>query len=213
MSVVRPFASVVLHTRVKDYEIRYVNIQCAENFARYIEQHIEQQNTPNTATLDDTIKNAPAKYQPYRIDHHKEPLESQEEKQAESMDDTAILSTVDETGKPHASVIHFEVDKDENFYFLSKSETKKIKNISNNPAVALTIHHSHSLKVLYIKGTAEVVADKELSRAVYQRVAKVNTYREGDKLAPVTKISAGEYIVIKIIPESSQYFDYRTDSW
>lgn len=32
------FATVVLHTAVKNYEIRFVNIHCADTFANYIEE-------------------------------------------------------------------------------------------------------------------------------------------------------------------------------
>ena len=33
------FASIVLHTPVKNYNFRFVNLRCGENFARHIEKH------------------------------------------------------------------------------------------------------------------------------------------------------------------------------
>ncbi len=33
------FATIVLHTPVRNYEFRFVNMHCAENFARHIEKH------------------------------------------------------------------------------------------------------------------------------------------------------------------------------
>src|SRR5581483_6058675 len=33
------FATVVLHTPVRNYDFRYVNLRCAEKFARHIEKH------------------------------------------------------------------------------------------------------------------------------------------------------------------------------
>jgi hypothetical protein len=33
------FASVILHTPVKNYNFKFVNMRCAENFARHIEAH------------------------------------------------------------------------------------------------------------------------------------------------------------------------------
>jgi hypothetical protein len=33
------FASVILHTPVRNYDFRYVNLRCAEKFARHMEKH------------------------------------------------------------------------------------------------------------------------------------------------------------------------------
>ena len=210
-STVGPFAGVVLHTRVKDYSIRYVNIKCAKIFTRKIEKYIECQD-------DDTEKPAPklktgADYQPYRMSKHPEIKHSEKHQEGEKLDDTAVLSTVNENGHPHATIVHFEVDKEDNFYILTKKDTQKTRNIEKQNHVSLTIHHSHSLKALYVYGTADIVHDEATFRAVYERIAKTNYYTEGHKLAPITKIAAGEYVVFRITPTDSKLDDYSSATW
>jgi general stress protein 26 len=51
----------------------------------------------------------------------------------------AILSTVSEKGKPYAAVIYFVVDHNLNFYFITKSDTKKSHYLEKNNNAELTI--------------------------------------------------------------------------
>jgi general stress protein 26 len=212
-----PFAGVVLHTRVKDYTLRFVNIKCAKIFDKYIEGYIESKDISKTTVIPEiepiAEKEKDTNYQPYLIDH-KPTIDSLKElNKFERMDDTAVLSTIDKDGNPHASVVHFEVDKDENFYILTKEKTQKAINISRNRNVALTIHNSGSLKVMYIKGFAEKITDKETIEAVKNQIASFREYQEGTKLAPITKISAGDYTVFKITPTSTNLQDFGRSSW
>src|SRR5664279_2069929 len=36
------FATVVLHTAIANYELRFVNLKCADKFAQYIEERIQE---------------------------------------------------------------------------------------------------------------------------------------------------------------------------
>lgn len=216
MSIVGSFASIVLHTRVKEYSLRFVNIKCARIFTKYIERYIEQLDDVHKPSADKQVDNkikTQAPYQPYRMEQKNEPVLGEEEIASEGMDDSAVLSTVDAQGNPHASVVHFEIDKDENFYILTKKDTQKAKNIMRHHEVALTIHHSHSLKVLYINGHADVVKDPEIFSVAYKQIAKINNYKEGKKLAPITKVNAGDYVVFKITPSASKFDDYSLENW
>lgn len=208
MSIVGPFAGVVLHTRVKDYELRFVNIKCARKFTKYIERYIEKR-------INGEPKNTvpkPAPYQPYRIPTKETKIKS-EALEMDILDDTAVLSTVSSKGNVHASVIHFVMDKDENIYFLTKTNTTKTKNISTNSHVALTIHNSNSLKALYIKGLAEVVIDHTIKQSIFEEIAKHRQYTEGIKLPPITKIKAGDYVFFKVSPTSSKLDDFSGQDW
>jgi len=202
ISIVGPFSSIVLHTRVRDFALRYVNIACARNFAKYIEKHIEISSSP----LKRTKKKQP-QYQPYKIDSETN------KKSSHVLDDTAVLSTIDEHNHPHASVIHFVYGQDDTYYFLTKTDTQKARNIASNPQVALTMHPSGSLHVLYIKGTALHVDDKDVHDAIYSTIATAKEYTEGTKFAPIIKIDGGQYIVFKIEPENTKLLDYSTSSW
>ncbi len=210
-----PFAGVVLHTRVRDYTLRFVNIKCAKIFDEYIEVYIENKdiNKETVVAGKAAISQKETSYQPYLIDHTAALDSIKELNKIERMDDTAVLSTVDANGNPHASVVHFEVDKEENFYILTKRKTQKAINAKKHSSVALTIHNSGSLRVLYVKGFAEEVMDKEIIKAVRNQIASFKDYKEGRKLAPITRINAGEYIVLKIVPISTNLQDFGQSSW
>jgi len=52
------FATLILHTPVKNYDIRFANLRCAANFAR----HIEHEKLKRVKTKEDTPAAGPRKY-------------------------------------------------------------------------------------------------------------------------------------------------------
>lgn len=210
-TIAGPFAGLVLHTRVKDYAIKYVNLKCTKKFVEYIQSFIERQKT-QTDLLKENEKEKTS-YQKYRIKHDKSTNRPHSNEDTTILDNTAVLSTVDSAGKPYSSVIHYIIDKSENFYFVTKSDTTKAQNIEHSPDVALTIHPSDSLKVLYILGQAELIRDKDLSKQVFEHIVEPKQYSEGVKLPPITKLKSGAYVAYKITPTDRKYLDYSTTSW
>lgn len=208
ITVIGLHAGVVLHTRVKDYALRFVNINCAEKFTHYIESHIEsgiKRASKSTDTPEDEKK-----YQPYKI-----PAKEPEIVEANIVLDTntAVLSTLGKNNEVHASVVHYFTDKDENFYILTKTETTKSLNINRNNYVALTIHNSGSLRSLLVKGPAVVEKDQDIASSIFDQITSPKEYAEGKKLPPITKLEKGSYVVYKIIPSSSVLQDFSSSDW
>jgi len=211
VSVVAMFAAVVLHTRVKDYSLRFVNINCAEKFAQFIESHIESGiKHLNGDTSNNTKTEKKPKYQPYKM-----PIKKKNLITANTIlgTNTAVLSTIGRNNEVHASVVHYVTDKDENYYFLTKNETTKAKNISHNNYIALTINSTGSLRTLLVKGPAEIEKNNEVSSVVYDQITSPKDYIEGKKLPPITKLDKGDYVVYKIVPLSSVLQDFSESSW
>lgn len=211
MSVVAPFASIVLHTRVREYEIRFVNMNCARIFTEYIETFIERVGS-EMGLSEKLNKKTEDHIQSFKI--------PQTQKEAATNDpstdvhvDIAVLSTINSENAPHASVVHFVTDKDDNYYVLTKKETNKIKNIQHDNRVALAIHDEHSLKVTIVHGVAELNKNKAIFQEVYEHIMQIRHYKEGAKLPPIAKINAGEYVVLKIIPKDTILSDYSLNSW
>lgn len=214
ISLAGPFAGVMLHTRVRDFTVRYVNIKCAKRFVDYIGSYVERQELKQ-AGVDFEEKKDKRGFPTYKIKHdsqHK-PKEHHSNETTTILDNTAVLSTVGNDNMPHASVVHYIIDKDDNFYFLTKSDTTKAKNIQKNNNVALTIHPSQSLQVLYVKGTAEYVQDGLTKQQVFDHIVEPKNYKEGIKLPPITQIETGAYVAYKIVPTSRQMHDYSQTSW
>jgi general stress protein 26 len=208
-SLVGPFAGVVLHTRVKDYSIRFVNVKCANIFRKYIEQYVESGGKVPEQDISKTA--APAEQKIITKTTRKLNLDKNIE--SENTPDTAVLSTVGKDGGAHGSVVHYVTDKDENFYILTKADTIKAKNIAKNNQVALTIHQTNSLKYLEITGIAEIEKDKSIIKVVFSIISTPRRYLQGLKMPPITKIEAGKFIVLKITPTDTVDNDYSRASW
>jgi hypothetical protein len=79
--------------------------------------------------------------------------------------------------------------------------------------VALTIHHSHSLKVLQVHGVAEIELDNDTTKLLIGAITEPKTFKEGVKFPPITKLDAGDYVVFKITPLSVRAHDYNKSNW
>ncbi len=207
MTSVGPFAGIILHTRVENYSLRFVNIKCAKKFVSYIEDRIVRQNH-DTKNKSDNQKRP--KYQPYRMPHKDKASTNQ---LPTSYPNTAVLSTLSDDGTIDSSVVHYLVDGHENFYIVTKTSTKKAQNIAKNNQISLTFHRTNSLKYLQVKGIAEIEHDNEIGQTAINQITLPKHYLEGNKFPPVTKNSSGQFLVLKIIPSTNKLYDYSNTSW
>jgi general stress protein 26 len=119
----------------------------------------------------------------------------------------AILSTVSKEGNVHGAVVHY-LSLDDAIFVITRSTTKKVKNIALHQQVALTIHRPHSLKTVQISGLAEQENDKVLISKIYKLLSNPNYYEEGKMLPPTLNMKVGELLVIRILPINIKYNDY-----
>ena len=210
MSTVKPFAGIILHTRVKDYELRFVNQRCAKKFTHYIESYIER--VQKEVGLSDKM-NPSQGDKPKNSLPPKRTSDSTEEKTIPTSEETLVFATTNPDHSPHQNIVHFLTDEQENFYILSKEKTTKVQNSIKNPRVHLIIHAPHSLKVLSVSGLASVIREKAIVATVFKELVHTRAYAEGEKLPPITTIAAGDYCVIKVTPVSSVTLDYSSSSW
>lgn len=203
-----PFAGVVLHTKIRDYGLRFVNTKCAKTFVKFIETYIELHRQKNSEDQDDingAIRSS------VKLEQSKVKNESEFEAFIHSQS-TAVLSTVNREGNVHGSVIHY-VYKDGVFYFVTKSDTNKSKNIAVHGQVAITIHPADSLKTAQISGYAEIEDDQEIVTSVYQTISTPKIYIEGHHFPPVISMKKGEVVVLRIVPTSIEYQDFSKGNW
>lgn len=115
----------------------------------------------------------------------------------------AVLSTADETGKPHGATIYFTFDDaNTNFFFITKQDTTKNRNLQQNPKAALTVHEAQSQTTVQIEGNVTEEKEPTKIESVFQSVLgsaiKTST---GDAL-PTAKLQAGAYVAYRLIPTS-----------
>lgn len=198
-STAGPLTSVILHTRIADYALRYVNANCAKTFIKYIENMSLEKNT-DTAAIGNSGQTAPSPL-----------VQGTTDKKAEDFlkaHDLAVFSTVDRTGNVHGAVVYYTVDQNNTIYILTKSDTGKGKNVYAHSQVAMTVHEPGTLKTLQIQGMATIETDQRVKEDVFVRLTQPRMYTEGSMPPPVTRLQEGAYITVKITPLLMSYHDY-----
>lgn len=212
------FSGVTLHTRVRDFSLRYVNIKCARIFENFIETYIELHTKDGSDIYDDVNDVTAEKVQEQSAPNPEPaPIKPPTPKLGEFLSlvtrqNSAVISTVDKYGNAHGAVVHY-VFEDGNFYIVTKEQTNKAKNINGHPQVALTIHAINSLKTAQILGNAVQEYDLDIKGRVYSNITEPKQYSEGNHLPPVTTLKKGDIVVYKITPTDIQYQDFSKNSW
>ncbi len=127
----------------------------------------------------------------------------------------AVLATNEQEEGAWATPIYFTYDNKFNFYFMSDSKTKHVKDIARDPNVGLAIfmplHKSVGFKVgLQISGIAEVVPDEDIEDVYMQRSMRLTgatTWKKDSMGGHIIKQSGGVFMRIK--PISFNYTDRR----
>lgn len=127
----------------------------------------------------------------------------------------AVLATSEENDGVWATPIYFTYDDRFNFYFMSDSKTRHIKDIENHSGVSLAIfmpsNDSLGFKVgIQIEGRAEAVPDEEIEDVYMNRSTRLTgakNWNKDSKGGHFIKESGGTFI--KIVPLSINYIDKR----
>ena len=205
------FTTIVLHTRIANYVIRYANAKCAKLFVKYIEtRRLENvKSTPTSAAVGVNIPPAAqvstiAPVSPTPLHFLDEPA-----LQFLKLHDTAVLSSVDRTGNVNGAVIYYIVDQLNRIYMLTKSGTAKARNILSHSQVSLTIFEADKAQTLTIQGYAQIETDQLTKDYVFTQITKPRVYLGGAQLPPVTKLKEGAFVIIRITPTSGKFTDYN----
>lgn len=196
-TVTGPFVSVILHTRVAEYTLRYVNPTCAQRFITYI----ERKRLENGSFTNIQDKAAP------RDISQTEPF-GQDALNFLHANSLGVLSSVDRTGNVAGAYVYYLVGVDHMVYILTKSGTEKGRNVLLHSQVGLTVHEAGTMKTLQISGIAEVETDEKIKHTVYERIAVPRKVGDKTTMPPITKIDAGAFIVIRVRPLRMRYNDY-----
>ncbi len=193
-----PFLSVVLHTRIGDYSLRYVNAKCAAKFVKFIDDKRLKKSFYNQSG------------EPHPVEITAPPLQiNMDEKALKYLkaNDEAVFSTIDRTGNVHGAIVHYIVENNL-VYILTKSGTSKGRNIFAHHQVALTIHKTGSLKTLQMQGIAEVEPNPDVKIKVFEQIVKPHDYNGEKRMPPVTRLHEGAFMVIRISPTYLNFHDY-----
>lgn len=120
----------------------------------------------------------------------------------------AILSTISEDNRPWGAAIYYFADIDFNFYFLTKSETSKFKNLENTLYAALTVADPETQTTVQTVGQVSHVSVKQTIDHVFKNMAAQRPKGDYSWLPPIIKLHKGDWKVLRLTPSFLQFADY-----
>jgi nitroimidazol reductase NimA-like FMN-containing flavoprotein (pyridoxamine 5'-phosphate oxidase superfamily) len=107
-----------------------------------------------------------------------------------------VISTINEQNKPESASIYYISDNDLNIYFVTRSGSRKYKNLMKNPNASFVITLEHPPKTIQIEGIANEVTDANEQINYFQKlIAKAS---ESTTMPPVSQMVDGEMVFMKI---------------
>lgn len=121
----------------------------------------------------------------------------------------ATLGTINEDGSPHGSIVYVCSDDHHSIvYFLTKSETRKYKNLTANNRVSLTIANPSDNSTLQASGTAAEIQDAQVIDAIMSKLTRLHV-NAVDWLPPISKLRAGPYVIVGITLEYARLAEFQ----
>lgn len=193
-----PFCTVVLHTRINDYKLRYVNENCAKKFVQFIENRrinpgSYDQHTGRFTHNDD----APAS--PYQSSEGAASFIRSHR--------TGVLATAN-NNRVHSSVVHYYVDDQDYIYIATTPDSRKVQYIANNPLISLTIFEVESEITVRVEGTAAIEQNQDKIREAASELRKQNTVQI-ERFTQNVSAQQSQLVIIKIDPRRTELTNYR----
>ena len=187
-----PFSSIMLHTRIGNYNLRFANPRCINIFTTYVEQRRVESSLDNNARGERTDD---------RAAHYQAAIGEQELAFLHAHD-TGVLSTVDVAGNVHGAAVHYFVVDGRYVGILTKAGTDKARDVLVRRPVAFTVYDEPALQTLQLEGVAEVETDPVIKDRALAVLGKPRIYGGRLRQRPVTKLPQEGYVVIRIVPQA-----------
>lgn len=123
----------------------------------------------------------------------------------------AALSTASREAEPHGALIYVFADPDLSFYFFTKSETKKVKDIIENNKAALTVFDPIFPRTIQSEGEIQKVNDPVLYDKLFEFFMQQASKEEEGLYwpPPLSKVYVeGELDLYKFEPKWLRFADF-----
>lgn len=136
-----------------------------------------------------------------------------EQKIAEELQSTTqtlgVISTVNEEAKakPQSATVYYVCNDALDVFFVTRSSSRKYKNIQANSSVSFVITDEHPPKTIQLEGTATEVTDPDEQIKYYDMLMARVT--ENNPMPPVTQIAAGELVFLKMTTTWARFGDFE----
>lgn len=121
-----------------------------------------------------------------------------------------VISTLDELGHPQSAAIAFIVDEYFRFYFFTRTNTKKYRNIQRSEFGALCVVNEDDLLTVQAEGSFLLNISPDRAGEMVNKLTNL----VGDPIAgrwppPVAKIRDGSMALISFTPRKLRFADFR----
>lgn len=120
-----------------------------------------------------------------------------------------VLSTVSKNNKPWGSAIYFYADEDFNFFFVTRAETLKYKNIEKNPQVSLTVADHDTQTTIQVAGTISRAPVKDTVDIVFKKLASIKPKGNINWVPPIIKVHEGDWMILQLTPTHMQFANFK----
>lgn len=120
-----------------------------------------------------------------------------------------VLATASPSAEPHATAIYFVTDSDLNFFFITKQNTEKSKNLEQNPQASLAVYDAKTQTTLQVKGKVVADDDPQHFMNVFTQILKISMDFSEGATPPATKLKGTEYKLYRLEPTSIRIAEYN----
>jgi general stress protein 26 len=113
-----------------------------------------------------------------------------------------VLSMVDPSNLPHATVLYYAVDPEFNISFITKNETKKFDNLQHNNNAVMIVFDTLSQTTAQVYGTVSIIEDQIKAQEVFANALQSSMNTSGAVTLPIAKLHAGSYTAFQLKPSS-----------
>lgn len=193
------FSTVTLHTRVKDYRIKYASPASSRKFVEYIEKfRLESDDYSQKETGEKPAKKKSSSA-----------LLTSATQDFLKKHEVATLASVDKTGNIHGAVVYYYAPSNDSLYIATKANTQKTHNIIANKQVAITVYDKESLQTVQMQALAFLETDPDMKREIMREIIQPRIHGPEEKQPPISKIDGGLYTFIRIEPTNVKFYDYK----
>jgi general stress protein 26 len=121
----------------------------------------------------------------------------------------AVVSTVSPEGKPMSATVYFIVDNDFTFYFITKTFSRKHKNLEQNPNISMVVGTENKPVTVQMEGSAERIVDKDIFKERFDNF--VDLLSKNNYVGPIFQLSEedNELVIYKVKPNWLRWLDLR----
>jgi general stress protein 26 len=111
-----------------------------------------------------------------------------------------VLATVDPNNDPHAAVIYYSSDAEDQIFFMTKTGTKKHDNLRHNNHAMFVVYEPRDQVTVQVVGEAHEITELTLSNKIFSAVLHASLVTSDSGIPPISKLKAGEYVAYALIP-------------